>query len=67
MLEAYQSAIANQFEAAYCTLGLLVDGCPKPQSDKPLAKSKFCQVVVWQQYRINDLPSQGSDPFFNKA
>jgi len=45
MLQAYQSAIANQFEAAYCTLKLLVDGCSQPQWDAPVAELKFCQVM----------------------
>lgn len=45
MIDIYTELIANQFEAAFCTLGACVDRCPDANWEAPVASLKFCQVA----------------------
>lgn len=45
MLEAFKKTLGNQFDAAFCTLGVCVDRCPDEVWRAPVAKLKFCQVA----------------------
>jgi DinB superfamily len=45
MLGAYKELIANQFEAAFCTLAACVDQCPEESWNRPVGNLKFCQVA----------------------
>ena len=45
MLDAFKELIANQFEAAFCTLNRCIDRCPETAWDAPVVNHKFCQVV----------------------
>lgn len=45
MLDTYKELIANQFEAALCTLGVCIDRCPDAAWNAPVANLKFCQVA----------------------
>ena len=45
MIEVYKSAVAHQFEAAFCTLGRCVEACPEPLWHQPVGNLKFCQVA----------------------
>jgi hypothetical protein len=45
MLDTFKELIANQFEAAFCTLNACIDRCPMPAWDARVANYKFCQVA----------------------
>ena len=45
MLETFKQLLANQFEAAFCTLNACLDRCPEANWDVPVANHRFCQVV----------------------
>ena len=45
MLDTFKQLIANQFEAALCTLNVCVDRCPESAWDGPVVNHAFCQVV----------------------
>jgi hypothetical protein len=45
MLDTLKHLIANQFDAALCTLNACVDRCPDAAWDAPVANMKFCQVA----------------------
>jgi len=45
MFATLKQLITNQYEAAFCTLGLCVDRCPESAWDSPVANLKFCQVA----------------------
>jgi hypothetical protein len=45
MLNAYQRAIANQFEAALCMLNASIDRCPDDAWNAPVGNLAFCQVA----------------------
>jgi hypothetical protein len=45
MLETYKTGIANQFEAAFCTLKICLDRCPDSCWNATVAKAPFCQVM----------------------
>lgn len=45
MLENFQAAITNQYEAAFCTLGRCVDRCPAAAWNAPVVNLQFCQVA----------------------
>lgn len=45
ILDTFKELIANQFEAAFCTLNLCIDRCPEIAWEAPVANHKFCQVV----------------------
>ena len=45
MLDAVKTLLANQFNAALCTLNACIDRCPESSWDAPVANLKFCQAV----------------------
>jgi len=45
MLATFKELIANQFEAAFCTLGVCIDRCPDSAWDAQVVNLKFCQVA----------------------
>ena len=45
MLEIVKKLLANQFEAALCTLGLCIDRCPDAAWDGKVGNLVFCQVA----------------------
>jgi hypothetical protein len=45
MIDLYQSAVAPQFEAAFCTLARCVDACPDSLWHQPVGNLKLCQVA----------------------
>jgi hypothetical protein len=45
MLETCKSLLANQFEAALCTLSKCIDACPEAGWNAPVGNHAFCQVV----------------------
>ncbi|MCI0682160.1 MAG: DinB family protein [Gemmataceae bacterium] len=45
MLDTFRQAIANQFEAALCTLKACIDRCPETAWDAPVGNHAFCRVA----------------------
>ena len=45
MLDTTKRLLANQFEAAFCTLGACLDRCPAGAWNGPVANYKFCQLA----------------------
>ena len=45
MIDVYKELVANQFEAAFCTLNMCIDRCPGAHWQTFVAKYKFCQVA----------------------
>ena len=45
MLDTCRELMANQYEAALCTLNACIDRCPEAAWDTPVANLAFCQVV----------------------
>jgi hypothetical protein len=45
MLDTFKELIANQFEAAFCTLSACIDRCPETAWNAPVANHAFCQAV----------------------
>ncbi len=45
MLDIFKTLIANQYEAALCTLNACVDKCPQAAWNGPVVNIKFCQVA----------------------
>lgn len=45
MLDTFKRLIANQYEAALCTLNTCIDRCPQTLWEARVGNLKFCQVV----------------------
>ena len=45
MLAAFKELIANQFDAALCTLSACIDRCPHVAWSRPVGDLAFCQVA----------------------
>jgi hypothetical protein len=45
MLDTIKQLLANQYEAALCTLGVCIDRCPDRSWNERVANYKFCQAV----------------------
>ena len=45
MLDAVKTLLANQFDAALCTLRACIDRCPDRSWDAPVANLTFCQAA----------------------
>ncbi len=45
MLDVFNKLLANQFDAALCTLNACVDACPDTAWNGPVVNLKFCQVA----------------------
>lgn len=45
MLDTFKTLIANQFEAALCTLSTCIDRCPESAWDARVGNLRFCQVA----------------------
>jgi hypothetical protein len=45
MLDTLKELIANQFEAALCTLNFCIERCPEPAWNARVANLKFCQAA----------------------
>lgn len=45
MLATFKELVANQFEAAFCTLNLCIDGCPEDAWNARVGNHAFCQVA----------------------
>ena len=45
MLDTFKELIANQFEAAFCTLNTCIQRCPETSWDVPVGNYPFCQVM----------------------
>jgi hypothetical protein len=45
MLDTIKQLVANQFEAAFCTLSACIDRCPETSWNARVGNHKFCQVV----------------------
>ena len=45
MLDTFKGLIANQFDAAFCTLNTCIDRCPESSWGAPVANLAICQVA----------------------
>jgi len=45
MLDIYKQLVANQFEAAFCTLNACIERCPEEAWDAPVVNLRFCQAA----------------------
>jgi hypothetical protein len=45
MLDTFKTLIANQFEAAFCTLNRCIERCPETAWNGRVVNLAFCQVV----------------------
>lgn len=45
MLDSFKTVLANQYEAALCTLNMCIDQCPDSGWDSPVANLTFSQVA----------------------
>jgi hypothetical protein len=45
MIDRFKELIANQFEAALCTLKACIDRCPETAWHAPIGETAFCQVA----------------------
>src|SRR5262245_54652106 len=63
MLDTFKQLIANQFEAALCTLNACVDRCPETAWKGRVANLKFCQVVFHTLFYADFYLGANEDPF----
>jgi hypothetical protein len=68
ILDTVKQLLANQFQAALCTLGICIDRCPDPIWNAPVANLKFCQVAFHtlfftDLYLGHDVQSLRQQPF----
>jgi hypothetical protein len=45
MLDTCKELMANQFEAAFCTLNMCIDRCPEESWNAPVVNHPFCRVA----------------------
>ena len=45
MIDTFKKLIANQYEAAFCTLNACIDRCPETAWNSPVGETAFCQVA----------------------
>jgi hypothetical protein len=63
MLEVCKNLLANQFEAALCTLGLCIDRCPAAMWNAPVGNLSFCQVAFHTLFFADYYLGQNEDTF----
>lgn len=68
MLRTFKELVANQFEAALCTLHTCIDRCPEPVWNGRVGNYSFCQVafhvLFWTDFYLGrDTDSFGQQPF----
>lgn len=67
MLEVFNKLIANQYEAALCTLNACVDACPDTAWNGPVVNLKFCQVVFHTLFYADYYLGVSEEPFRQQA
>ena len=68
MLDTFKELIANQFEAAFCTMNTCIDRCPDTAWNTPVVNLAFCQAVFHALFYADfylgqDLESFRRQPF----
>lgn len=63
MLETCKGLLANQIEAALCTLGLCIDCCPAAAWNAPVGNLAFCQVAFHTLFFADYYLGQNEDTF----
>ena len=63
MLEIFRQVIANQFEAALCTLNACVDACPESIWNGRVGNHKFCQVAFHTLFYADYYLGQNEESF----
>jgi hypothetical protein len=63
MLDIFRILIANQYEAALCTLNACVDKCPQAAWNGPVVNIKFCQVTFHTLFYADYYLGVTEDPF----
>ncbi len=63
MLDTFKQLLANQFEAALCTLGLCIDRCPVATWNAPVGNLAFCQVAFHTLFFADYYRGQSEDSF----
>ncbi len=67
MLDVTKTLIAQQFEAALCTLAACVDRCPDTMWDRPVGTLKFCQVAFHTLFYTDYYLQRVEDEFRRQA
>ena len=67
MLDTLKRLLANQFDAALCTLNLCIERCPDDAWDARVANLKFCQAafhtLFFADYYLGTEGEGANDPF----
>lgn len=63
MLDTFKELIANQVEAAFCTLNTCIDRCPETAWDARVGNHKFCQVVFHTLFYTDFYLGQNEESF----
>lgn len=67
MLDAFKTLIANQFEAAFCTLNVCIERCPETVWDGRVANHRFCQVAFHTLFYADFYLGSSEDGFRDQA
>jgi hypothetical protein len=63
MLDTFKELIANQYEAAFCTLNACIDRCPETAWNARVGNHMFCQVVFHTLFYADFYLGQNEDSF----
>jgi hypothetical protein len=63
MLDLFRELIANQYEAALCTLNACVDKCPESAWNGKVVNLKFCQAVFHTLFYADYYLGVSEEPF----
>jgi hypothetical protein len=63
MLDVCKTLLTNQFEAALCTLGKCIDGCPEANWNARVGNYAFCQVAFHTLFFADYYLGQNPDEF----
>jgi hypothetical protein len=63
MLDTCKNLVANQYEAALCTLNACIDRCPENAWNKRVVNHKFCQIAFHTLFYADYYLGPSDDPF----
>jgi len=67
MIEAVKQLLANQYEAALCTLNFCIERCPDENWHARVANLKFCQAVFHTLFYADYYLGKSPDEFKTQA
>ncbi|MFT4557409.1 MAG: hypothetical protein ACKVII_12050 [Planctomycetales bacterium] len=66
MLKTWQQLISGQYGAALCMLSRCIDQCPESLWNEPVGNLKFCQVVFFTDFYLEDSDRTFRDQPFHR-